>query len=93
MIGRVISDDVRHRYARTLGIVKVSETVGETRPTMKQRGRRLSRETRIAVRCPSRDALEESKHSGYGRDPVESSDEMHRAGARIGKTSIDSTAD
>jgi hypothetical protein len=59
---------------------------------MEQRCRWLSSEPRIAVRCPGRDALEQTKHAAYARDSVESGDEVHLAGTRIGKTGIDSTA-
>ncbi len=92
MVGGVITNDVHHRYACTLRVVQISQTVGETRPTMEQRCRRLSSDPRITVRCPGRDALEEGKHTAYSRDPVERSDEMHFARTGIGKTGIDSTA-
>jgi hypothetical protein len=77
VIGRMVTDDVDHRYARALGIVQVSKTVGKARPTMEQRSRSLSSKPCVAVRCPGRDAFKQAKHTAYARDPVESGDEMH----------------
>jgi hypothetical protein len=92
MVTRYISNNVHYRYARTLRIVEIGKTVGETWPTMEQCCRRLASDSRITIRRPGRNALKEGKHTAHPRNPIECSHEMHLAGTGIGKTCIDSTA-
>jgi hypothetical protein len=76
-----------------LRIVEIGQAISEPRSTMKQRPRWPSDESSIAVRRPGCDPLEKSKYTTNARHPVERGNEMHLAGARIGKTGIDPAGD
>jgi hypothetical protein len=91
MICCLISNDVDDRDAGTLRIVKIGETVGESRPAVQQGRRWLSGESGITVRRSGRHAFEQPQDTAHPRDLIEGRDEMHLAGAGIGKAGVDST--
>ena len=93
MISRLITDDVNNRHSGTLRIVKIGKAISKPRSPMEQRHRWPSDESSIAIRCSCCDALEQRKYTAYAGDPVERGNEMHLAGAGIGKAGIDPAGD
>ena len=89
MVGRVVADDVDHRRLRAPRVVQIGEAVGEARPAVQQRGRRLLRHARVAVGRAGRDALEQAEDAAHAGHAVERGDEMHLAGAGIGEAGVD----
>ena len=64
MIGRLVTDNVDHRDARTVGIVEIGESVGQSRAAMKQGRRGSSRDPGVAVGSTGGHALEKNMEAG-----------------------------
>jgi len=72
--------------------VEIGQAIGQTGTAVKERNRRPFRHPAVAVGRAGRDALKQTEHAAHARHAVERGDEMHFAGARVGKARVDADA-
>jgi hypothetical protein len=91
MVGGLIPNDADDWHSRTLGVVEVSQPIGETGSTMQQGCCRFPSYSRITIRRSSHYSLEKPKHTTNARNPVERSNKMHLTCARVSKAGFNTT--
>lgn len=93
MVSRMLSNDVDDGYPRTARVVQICETVGKTRPEMKESACRFPRHARIAVGGSRHHAFEESEDATHLRRSVKRCHQMHFRGAGVREAGFNPSGD
>jgi hypothetical protein len=72
----MLADEVHDGHMCPDGVMQIRQTVGETGAKMQEGARRPFNHTRVAVRCPGANPLEQAEHAANFRLSVEGSDQM-----------------
>src|SRR5882757_10608198 len=89
----MLADDVDDPRPRLLGVVKVRETIRQSRPQMKKRRSRALHHAIVSVRGPRDDSLEQSQDASDPLDMVQSCDEMHFRCTGIREADVNAAGD
>jgi hypothetical protein len=88
VVARLVADDIDHGRMRAARIVHIGDAVGETRPAVEQRRRRLAGHAAVAVGRAGHHGFGHAEDAAHALDLVQRGDEMHFGGAGVGKTGI-----
>ena len=77
MRGGVFTDHIHDARMGLLGVVKIGQTVGQTRAEMQQRRGRTLGDPPVAIGRTGDHALEEAQHAAHALDAIECRHEMH----------------
>ncbi len=84
----MVADDIDDRRRGAPGVVQIGEAVGEPRPQMEQRRRRLFLHAAITVGHSGDGAFEEAENRAQTHVAVERRDEMHFRRSRVGEADL-----